>query len=85
MFVVCLPSGRTGIVFCGPVLGEAGVAMLRRAAEVSFFDDCPTTTLFPVGPVKVVPVGPAEAVAAVVVPAVAVVVPEFVVADVAPP
>jgi hypothetical protein len=43
--------------------------MLRRAAEVSFLDDCPTTTLFPVGPVKVVPVGPAEAVAAVAVEA----------------
>jgi hypothetical protein len=32
--------------------------MVLSAGEVSFFVDCPTTTSFPLGPVKVVPAGP---------------------------
>ena len=55
--VVDLGSGSTGIIWCS-VGCVNGVATLRSGAEVSFLDDCPTTTWPPVGPVKTVPAGP---------------------------
>src|SRR5262245_66286979 len=38
--------------------GVNGVASVRSGAEVSFLDDCPTTTWAPLGPVKTEPAGP---------------------------
>ncbi len=55
--MTCFPSGSTGTVRCFAD-GVNGICMVLSAGEVSFFADCPTTTWFPLGPVKVVPAGP---------------------------